>query len=262
MKKIAFVIRKDDHSLSIKNQLEINLVKSGMIVDEKNPDLIICVGGDGTILYAVHKYLNKLDTAKFIGVHTGTLGFFTEYTDQEIDSCIHDILSEPCDDFTAALLEVNLIGDVPQHSKTIYALNEMRIENIIRTQVIDVYIDGEHFEKCRGTGVCLSTQVGSTAYNRSLGGAVIDSGLSIMQLSEITSIQHSKHHSLGVPYIMMRNRSVTFMSDTFNHALLCYDHLYMDLENIQKVVCTISDRCVHFARYRPYSYLKRLKNLY
>ena len=57
--------------------------------------------------------------------------------------------------------------------------------------------------------MCIRDRAGSTAYNRSLKGAVIDSGISLMQLTEITPIQHSKHRSLGVPYIMMENRIIT-----------------------------------------------------
>ncbi len=111
-------------------------------------------------------------------------------------------------------------------------------------------------------GICLSTQAGSTAYNRSLGGAVIDSGLSIMQLAEITAIQHSKHRSLGNPYIMMSSRNITMRSKTFDTATLCYDHLNYSLENTNEIYVQMSDKKVKFARYREYSYLKRLKNLY
>ena len=62
------------------------------------------------------------------------------------------------------------------------------------------------------------------------GGAIIDSGISLMQLCEITSIQHSKQRSLGNPYIMMNDRIITMRSNTFDTAYLCYDHLNMPLK--------------------------------
>ena len=138
----------------------------------------------------------------------------------------------------------------------------MRIENVKRTQEVKISVDGESFETCRGSGICLSTQAGSTAYNRSLGGAVIDNGLNIMQLAEITAIQHRKQRSLGNPYILKMDRKVTLTSDDFSDALLCYDHLHQSLDGIKQIVATMSERCVRFARYREYSYLQRLKNLY
>ena len=80
--------------------------------------------------------------------------------------------------------------------------------------------------------------------------------------AEITAIQHRKHRSLGNPYILMENRQVTFQSEDFSDALLGYDHLHIDLKDVKKICCTMSDKRVRFARYREYSYLKRLKTLY
>lgn len=256
MKNFSIVAKKNEKSYRIEEYVQQKLCEHGWIYDKNHPDLVICVGGDGTLLYAVHKYMTQLSNVKFIGIHTGTLGFFTDYTEEEIDRCIQDILHKDPKIFCSHMLNIK-INDQEYH-----ALNEMRIENVKRTQVVDVYVDHEFFETCWGSGVCLSTQAGSTAYNRSLGGAVIDSGISLMQMTEITSIQHSKHRSLGNPYILKSDRLVEFQSNDFNDAILCYDHKYIRLDEINLIQCTMSDKCVQFARYREYSYLKRLKNLY
>ena len=254
----ATVAKKDEKSFQTEQYLCSQLNKHGLIYDKKNPELVICIGGDGTLLYGVHKYLPIINTIKFLGIHTGTLGFFTDYTGEEIDECIQDLLHKKPSIFTSNLLKIQMDNDpVPR-----YALNEMRVENIVKSQILDIYIDGEFFETCRGSGICLSTQAGSTAYNRSLKGAVIDSGISLMQLTEITPIQHSKHRSLGVPYIMMENRIITMRSETFDTAVLCYDHLNLSLADTHEIICSMSDLKVQFVRYRAYSYLKRLKNLY
>lgn len=256
MTKFAIVAKKNEKSNAIEQKVKHVLTSNDWQYDKKDPELVICVGGDGTLLYAVHKYLPKLSNVKFIGIHTGTLGFFTDYTEEEVDICLNDILHKEAKVSGSYLLKIKV------NDKHLYALNEIRIENIKRTQVLDVYVDGEFFETCRGSGVCLSTQAGATAYNRSLGGAVIDNGLSLMQMTEITAIQHSKHRSLGNPYILKDDRMVVFKSDDFTNAYLCYDHLNMSLKNATQVSCTMSDKYVQFARYREYSYLKRLKNLY
>lgn len=256
MIKFSIVAKKNENSYAVEKKVKEALLQHGWLYDKKNPELVICVGGDGTLLYAVHKYLKSLDQVKFLGIHTGTLGFFTDYTEEEVDVCISDILSKTPKIFKSNLLSIKI------NEKQYYALNEMRIENIKKTQVLDIFVDKEFFETCRGTGICLSTQAGSTAYNRSLKGAVIDSGLSLMQLTEITAIQHSKHRSLDNPYILMNNREVVFESEDFSSSVLCYDHLNISLKEAQKVICTMSEKSVHFARYREYSYLKRLKNLY
>ena len=253
----AIVAKKDPYSYQVEAILKKTLDEAGWNYDKEHPSLVICVGGDGTLLYAVHRYLNKINEIRFLGIHTGTLGFFTDYTAEELEECIDDLLHKEPTVFASKLLKVHLTKE----NKSFYALNEMRVENVIKSQRVDIYIDDEFFETCNGTGICLSTQAGSTAYNRSLRGAVIDSGLSLLQLAEITPIQHSKHRSLNNPYVMMDTRSIR-MEGEFSDALLCYDHLHYRLDGMNTIICEMSDLEVHFARYREYSYLKRLKNLY
>ena len=72
----------------------------------------------------------------------------------------------------------------------------MRIESFSKTLILDIYLDHEFFERATGSGICVSSQAGSTAVNRALNGAVIDSGLEVMQLCEIMPISHKNHHSL------------------------------------------------------------------
>lgn len=256
--KYAIVSKKDEKSHNVESKIRKALDQESWIYDKEHPELVICVGGDGTLLFGVHKYLKCINDVKFLGIHTGTLGFFTDYTEAELEECIQDILHKEPVIYESGLLKIQL----DNKKEPLYALNEMRVENIVKSQIMDVYIDGEFFETCRGSGICLSTQAGSTAYNRSLGGAVIDCGLSLMQLAEITAIQHSKHRSLGNPYIMMENRIINMKSETFDTAYLCYDHMNISLENTREITCRMSESKVKFARYRHYSYLKRLKNLY
>ena len=233
------VCRQDGNTQSVAEQVRSTLDAAGWIHCEDDPQLVICIGGDGTLLYGVHQYMHSVNDLMFLGIHTGTLGFFTDYTQDELDLCLNDLLHKTPQIFSSRLLKI----EVDTMCDPFYALNEM-------------------FESCRGSGICLSTQAGSTALNRSLKGAVIDSGLSVMQLAEITPIQHSKHRSLGNPYIMMETRKVRIVSDDFQTALLGYDHKSVPLLNAREVKVAMSDKLVHFARYRQYSYLKRLKNLY
>lgn len=255
--KFALITKIDDHSNEISIKIKNALINKAWREDSEKPDLVICVGGDGTILYAVHKFINALDDVKFVGVHTGTLGFLTDYTDSELDIFINDLVKEEFKVFESRMLEIK-IGD----EKPLYALNEMRIENAIKTQNVDIYVDNEFFESCRGSGICISSQAGATAYIRGLNGAVIDNGLQVLQLAEITPIQHAKHRSLRSPYIMSCERVIQINSSDFEDATLCYDHLNRPLKGCTSITCSLSKKSVKFARFRNYSYLKRLKNLY
>ena len=64
--------------------------------DEEDPDdekseVIFSVGGDGTLLRAIHTYIDRLDEIQFVAIHTGNLGFFTDYTQDEVDHLVYDL---------------------------------------------------------------------------------------------------------------------------------------------------------------------------
>lgn len=256
----AIVCRPDDTSRELKAQLAGKLIAQGWTEAEQNPDLVFAVGGDGTFLYAVHEYLELLEHVRFLGIHSGTLGFFCDYRCDEMDLCVQDVtarkpLCEP-----ARLLEITVRSD--QHETTVYALNEMRVENVTKTQLLDIEINGSLFETFRGTGLCLSTQIGSTAYNRSLGGAVIESGLPLLQLSEITGIHHRAYRSLGSPLILRPESVVKLRSASLEGAFLCYDHRCFSLSDETEIEVFQSQKQVNIARYRELPYLQRLKILF
>lgn len=256
--RFAIVDRGDENSKSVSNYLISKCKEYEWICDEKNPEIVLSVGGDGTMLRSIHHYMDQLDTINFVGIHTGTLGFFTDYTQPEIHLFLNDLMTKKPKIEAFPLLEITL----PEVQQTFYAFNEMRIESVGKTLSLDIYIDGEFFEKTTGSGVCLSTQFGSTAVNRALSGAVVDSGLQVLQLCEIMPISHINHHSLRNPYIMRKDRKVIVKGDSIQYAEACYDHLTRSLDNIHEIHMSTSTKKVRFARYRTYSYLRRLKNLY
>ena len=138
----------------------------------------------------------------------------------------------------------------------------MRIENVTKTQLMDIDINGSFFETFRGTGLCLCTQIGSTAYNRSLGGAVIESGLPLLQLSEITGIHHRAYRSLASPLILRPESVIRLRSASFEGAFLCYDHLCFNLNAETEIEVLQSQKQVQIARYRDLAYLQRLRILF
>lgn len=259
MKRFTVVAKKDEVSEEIEKHIKDVLTANGWKENKENPALVLCVGGDGTFLFAVHKYLKNTEKVAFLGIHTGTLGFFTDYTKDELDDCLNDILNKEMEINKVPLLQIELEGN---KKEIYYAINEMRIENVIRTQDLTVTIDGEFFENYKGTGMCVSTQAGSTAYNRSLKGAVIDKGLNLLQLHEITGIHHSLYHSLGVPFILNSKRKICFTSSDFSSSILCFDHQHCKLDHVNSITVSISKKSVNFAIYRKISYLDRIRNLY
>lgn len=256
--RFSFQLRGDVNSKRVGDYLKKECLKAGWEYRPDDPEIILSIGGDGTLLRAIHKYIDCLDKIMFVGIHTGTLGFFTDYTQDELELFLDDIVNQKPYIEESPLLEF----DIPEKEFKDYALNEIRIESLEKTLYLDIYIDGEFFERTTGSGICLSTQAGSTAVNRALKGAVVDSGLQVLQLCEIMPISHKIHHTLLNPYIMKSDREVVIRSVSLHNAEACYDHLHIGLNDVNEIHMKTSEKKVRFVRYSTYSYLKRLKNLY
>lgn len=259
MNRFTIVKRDDIDSKLLSEEIIINMNKKGWFYDEKNPQLVVCIGGDGTILKAFHKWIERIETVAFVGIHTGTLGFFTDYTVNELPDFYKDIDHKP-------ILEEKRILNVrcTLEDKHIYvqALNEIRVENIVKTQEMDVYINKEYLETFRGNGVCISGQYGSTAYNRSIGGAVIFPGLDLLQMTEISGIHHRHARSLGSPLILDPESEITLKSSSFKGAMLCYDQLHLHMDEMKEVCISSYDKTIKFAHFNRKSHITRLNALF
>jgi NAD+ kinase len=256
MKSFVVVHRPDSQSEELAGYLRDKLSKH-LQYDEEHPDYCFTIGGDGTFIYAIHQYHNQLDTMSFVGIHSGTLGFFTDYRNNDIDQLIKDVVEKEGKIVESQLLEISIDGCIVE-----YAINEMRVENSMRTQILDIYINNEKLETYRGTGICVCTQLGSTAYNRSVQGAVIQEGLPVIQIAEIAGIHHREFQSLGSPIVLKEDSVVKLVSDNFEGALLCTDSTCQKLDGKKEVVCRLSKKSVRMMRYRDVSYIERLKSLF
>lgn len=261
MKLFTIYNRPDEKSAELKEKLIAILTKKGYIYENNDPELVITVGGDGTVLKAVHTYIDRLEKIKFIGINTGTLGFYTDFTINEVEELVK-LINSP----TQKIYEYNLIETkiyMTDGTTFLYkALNEFRIENNLCTQIIDVFIGEAHLETFRGNGFCISTPSGSTAYNRSLKGAIVHPEIKCLQLTEIAGIHHNRYRSLDSALILPNQKIITFTSDNFRHAIFGYDNLIVnDIDNnqVKKIECYLSTAAVSFLSCKKISFTNRLK---
>ncbi len=256
-KRYALVIRPDETSAKIADQLRKRLAVYGCVEDPHMPQTIFVIGGDGTFIYAVHEYMPHLDEVCFYGIHTGTLGFYTDYLDTDLEAFVSAYVNDQCTEVRYPILSAHYDGH------EVHGINEIRIENASRTQVMEIYVNDRKFEDFRGTGICVCTQLGSTAYNRSLGGAVIQEGLRFIEMTEIAGIHHVKYRSLGSPIVMCENTQLRFESESFDHALLGVDSDVLPLDGVKSITMhTSPDLSVRMLRGRQVSYFDRLKSLF
>ena len=257
MPTYTVVNRPDPVSEHLKDRLDGILLNHGFARDEQVPETVLVIGGDGTFIYAVHKYIDVLDKVRFFGIHTGTLGFYTDYRDTDFEEFTSDFVRGKMTEFSYPILEGKT-----EHGR-FYGINEIRVENAVRTQEMKVYLNNSLFEVYRGTGMCVSTQLGSTAYNRSVGGAVIQDGLSLIQMTEIAGIHHSKYRSLNSPFVMDANTEIAFTSKSFEGAMLGADSEVFPLDNVKRIEIAVSaDKRVRMLKGRDVYYFDRLQSLF
>lgn len=255
MQRYAIVERGDEASAKLSKKLRKDL-DAFLTYDELHPELVISVGGDGTMLRSVHDYIDQLQEVAFVGIHTGTLGFFTDYTIDEANLLVYDIKDK------ALTVEKRSMIEIEFHEQKFYALNEMRLENSIHSQVIDVFINGEHLETFRGNGLCVSTPSGSTAYNKSIHGAIMAPGPELMQISEIAGINHNAYRSLGSSLILNDSQHVRLETQNYQNAVLCIDLDAFHLEENVTIDVSMSKKYARFASYRQVSFVDRLKKAF
>ena len=257
MKKFAIISREDEVSVKISATIQNQLLAAGMEYSNDRPEIVCTIGGDGTFLSAIHKYLGILNQVVFVGLHTGTLGFFADYTLKQIHEFVSDIVTKTPQIEKRSLMRIHLSSI----NKDCYAVNDMLLQRP-QTQHIDVYINDRKLETFHGTGLILSTQIGSTAYNRSVGGAVVEPGLEIMQLSELAGIHHRHYRSLNNSLIVSGKNQIKFASEDFSETTLSFDRCEIKLPKKETIICSLSDLKVQLAHYHQPDWISHLEQLY
>lgn len=260
--KIAIVKYDSPQTNKIEKELRQLCATYKIELNQENPDVVVSIGGDGTFLSAFQQYSHLLDSIRFLGIHTGHLGFYTDWREYEVGELIKSLMYEQEESICYPVLDVEII--LKNSKKTIHrlALNEATLKRVDGTLTCDVFIKGEHFERFRGDGLCISTPTGSTGYNNSLGGAVIHPSLEALQLAEIASINNRVYRSLGSSLIIAPYEWITLKpldSDGIRYSI---DQENRASDNISAMRVRIADQRVHFAKYRHTPFWIRVKDAF
>lgn len=162
-------------------------------------DRVISLGGDGTFLRAA-QWVGRSQTP-ILGINTGHLGFLASYSLDETDELIKVILDPVVTVEPRMLLNVECPG-MPGDFWP-YALNEVAFMKSDTSSMLNVrtWIDGHYLADYLADGLIVATPTGSTAYNLSVGGPILDPTLRAMVLSPIAP------HSLTMRPLVVRGDS-------------------------------------------------------
>lgn len=254
--KFSLVMRGDEQSQKTGRFIREQLEKAAFIYDQKTPQLVITIGGDGTLLEAFHQYKHRVDQVEFVGIHTGSLGFYTDWRLNEVEDMINHILSKEYEVIEFPLVDFELEGTCGRRKQIV--LNEFVLTNARKTLQVDVYIDDIFFESFRGTGLCVSTPSGSTGYNKSLNGALLHPRIKAFQLAEIASINNSVYRTISSPIILAENQVLKLKVKDSHGIVLTYDHLEETFSSLDFITASLSTKKIRFARYKKREFWKRV----
>jgi NAD+ kinase len=163
-------------------------------------DLVVVLGGDGTLLSVARALQHG---APILGVNLGTLGFLTDVGRVELYPALVDLLAGDFRIEERALLDVHLQragGD----GASWRVLNDAVITKSALARIVELTyrIDGHLLAACRSDGLIISTPTGSTAYNLSAGGPILDPQLPVVVLTPICP------HTLTLRPVVVADSSV------------------------------------------------------
>lgn len=257
MDTYQLIVRDDFNSKSIAENYRINLESRGWKQSEK-PDLVITIGGDGTMLQGFKKHYHP--NANFLGIHSGTLGFYADWDLEEANKLLEKIFDETPETVSYPLIEFK-IETAQGEIKEIVSLNEAVIKSKdSSTFVIEVYANEQLFEVFRGDGLIVSTPTGSTAYNFSVGGSVLHPSVEAMQIAELAAINNREFRTLGRPFVMPKHHTLDlYPKDQRKDVFVSIDGTEYDISNIRRIRARVSDNKINFVRYRDFPFWQRVK---
>lgn len=149
-------------------------------------DMVLVLGGDGTLI-GMADCIAEVDAATpILGVNFGSLGFLTEVTLPELYRSLEHALNGRAYIEERMMLRATTTSGGDVRTKSI-ALNDAVITKTARSRMIDlsVYVGSEFVTRVRADGLIIATPTGSTAYNLSAGGPIVQPAVDAMIITPI-----------------------------------------------------------------------------
>ena len=234
-----------------------SLAVLGDTVQAHELELVVVLGGDGTILRAAE--LVRGCSAPLLGINLGHVGFLAESERDDLGEAVRRALlgDYAVEERLALWVRVKVDGEVVHET---WALNEVTVEKAARERMIEVIVevDGRPLSSFGADGVVLSTPTGSTAYSFSAGGPIVWPGVEALLLVPL-----SAHALFARPLVVGPDSTlaVDILTRTGASAVLCADgRRTQDLPPGARVVVKRSPVPVRLARLHTGPFTDRLVN--
>ena len=220
---------------------------------DESIDFALSVGGDGTFLTTA-SLVGHLDIP-ILGINCGHLGYLAEVQTDTIDAVLDQLITSNYTIEQRRMLEVTC----QQGSKIIspYALNEVAIlkSGLSSMITIDVSLNGEFLHKYKADGLLVATPTGSTAYNLSVGGPLLDPHVHAIILTPVAT------HSLNIrPLVVLDDSKIDVKISSRNgNYLLSVDGRSQVLNQDLQLHIERSQRTIKLVRINGQTFMQSLK---
>ncbi len=175
-------------------------------------DLVITIGGDGTVL----KYLcySPFRQIPILPINTGTLGYITSISFHNMKASMASIFSGAFVYSSRMMLKAWTLDAYqnPKHHRSLFALNEVAISTYRAGLVADIELQvGNSSIPIQGDGIIVATPTGSTAYSLAAGGPIVDAEMDALIITSVSPFSLATR-PVVVPsdvYLFIRNSAIT-----------------------------------------------------
>lgn len=189
----------DEQAAALQRTPQTRISKTEVV---EQADVILVLGGDGTLLSAAH--MPQIENVPILAINIGTLGFLTDASLDELYPTLESLLTGDYQIEHRMMLEVVVNSQGFPEPFRAFALNDVVIRHYTRLIELDAYIDGELFIPYNADGLIIATPSGSTGYSLSCAGTIVEPQLEAILLTPIAP------HSLTVrPFIAHGEAEIT-----------------------------------------------------
>jgi NAD+ kinase len=200
-------------------------------------DLIVGIGGDGTLMRAAH-IAHELGVP-VIGINLGTVGYLTEVEPENVD----EMLRRLAEGELGTQTRMTVAAELPDGS-VLHGINDVVMEKVISQRLVQISIDvnEEFYTTFRADGLIIATPLGSTAYSLSAGGPIVAPALDALIMTPV-----APHSLLNRPTVFTPQTRLRFTVATERQVRVNLDgHVGGVLEEGESVVVRAGERGVEF----------------
>ncbi len=155
------------------------------IAVEKDVECILSVGGDGTLIAVAEQTVDS--KIPLLGINRGHLGYLCDLDEETVYDAIPGLLEAEAQVEERMMLEGCIVREDGSMTKWVKALNDIVVSSLNGLQVIQlsVYVRGAFLYSFNGDGMIFATPTGSTAYNLSANGPIVDPKTDVILMTPI-----------------------------------------------------------------------------